>query len=116
MVREKVPSPRQPNTIDGGYVYDIYYMNSPQFDFRNLENILAIEALREDLIVEEQGRRDSEDEYGDDEDSNDESNWRNDYPDEDEDIFVDAVCGYDDEEHHQVEDRSGKLHSGLDKS
>ena len=98
MVRETIKPANESRADDDGYVYDIYYMNSPKFDFRNLENILAIEALREDLVAEEQGRRDSEEEYGEDEDSNDENNWRNDYPDEDDDLFADTIDFVDEED------------------
>ena len=76
MVRKKVQEHAQ------GYVYDLYFTNSQDFDFRLLENILTVEALGEELQFHDY--RDEECEvYDDDEDSNEEDNWRNDYPDED---------------------------------
>ena len=34
------------NHAEQGYVYDLYYMNNVEFDFRAFENIIAIEAFR----------------------------------------------------------------------
>ena len=51
MVREKVEPPvHKPPQADGDYVYDIYYMNDARFDFRNFEQILCIEACKDELI------------------------------------------------------------------
>jgi hypothetical protein len=56
MVREKVTPPSRlaslavpemcDQTEDDNYVYDVYYMNDSKFDFKSLENILAVEACR----------------------------------------------------------------------
>ncbi len=72
MVRQRVPTQ---------YVYDLYYMNNPDFDFRALEHVLAIEARDEAELVPDEAEPDEY--YEDEDDSNDEDNWRNDYPDED---------------------------------
>lgn len=71
-------------TNDGDYVYDIYYTNSQQFDFRLFERDLTFQAFGGDLMFD-RDTDDVEEEfvYGDDDDENDESNWRNDYPEED---------------------------------
>lgn len=71
---------------DDDYVYDIYYTNSHQFDFRLFERDLTFEALGRDLMFDRGGDDVVDDEYvyGDDEDDeNAESNWRNDYPEDD---------------------------------
>ncbi len=65
------------------YVYDLYYFNNRDFDFRALENILAIEALKEEYIYPSDEEAEYREVYEDEDDSNDEDNWRNDYPDED---------------------------------
>ena len=75
MIRERVQS------VMSEYVYDLYYMNNPDFDFRALENVLAIEARDEVEYVSDLPQCD--DIYDDEDDSNEEDNWRNDYPDED---------------------------------
>ena len=69
---------------DEDFVYDIYYTNSQQFDFRTFEHDLTLEAFNLDLAHDREGEE-VEDEfvYGDDDDENIEANWRNDYPDED---------------------------------
>ena len=78
---------------DDLYVYDLYYTNSRDFDFRWLENALTVEAFGSSLRgmeedFEEEGGRDE------DEDSNDEGNWRNDYPDEDPGFVDNQDVGY----------------------
>ena len=37
------------------YVYDLYYLNKRDFDFRMLENILAIEAYSNDFVHDYRG-------------------------------------------------------------
>ena len=85
MVREKVKRPdgKDLKTEGSDYVYDLYYMNQRDFDFRQLENMLSIEAYKEDYDFQEYRSNDWEEHYDDDDDSNDEDNWRNDYPEED---------------------------------
>ena len=79
---------------DESYVYDLYYTNSRDFDFRLLENDLTVEAFGQDYRTAE------EDELGvggggeEDEDSNDEGNWRNDYPDDDPGFIDNHDLGY----------------------
>ena len=79
---------------DESYVYDLYYTNSRDFDFRLLENDLTVEAFGQDYRTTE------EDELGvggggeEDEDSNDEGNWRNDYPDDDPGFIDNHDLGY----------------------
>ena len=82
LLRQQVPAAAENN-----YVYDLYYINSngQQYDFRDLENILSIEALHDELVCESDRQEECNDVYDDDDDSNDENNWRNDYPDEDPD-------------------------------
>ena len=78
------------------YVYDIYYMNNATFDFHHLENILAVEAFNdsEELYGGKYGEG-REEVYDDEDDSNDEDNWRNDYPDEDPRIYENGGDCYD---------------------
>ena len=77
---------------DDQYVYDLYYTNSRDFDFRLLENVLTVEAFGRDAVR----NTDDDDDYGDyeDEDSNDEGNWRNDYPEEDPGFIDNQGIGY----------------------
>lgn len=79
------------------YVYDIYYTNNRDFNFRALESALTVEALSSDPMYS--GRFDNESDedeqvYEDEDDSNDEENWRNDYPDEDPRFFENAEGTY----------------------
>ncbi|XP_014781299.2 probable RNA polymerase II nuclear localization protein SLC7A6OS [Octopus bimaculoides] len=76
MEREKVH-----HNTNGEYVYDLYYTNRSGFDYRWLESTSSIE-LYEQILMDD--RLSDSDEYvEEDSDSNDENNWRNDYPDED---------------------------------
>ena len=78
---------------DDQYVYDLYYTNSRGFDFRLLENVLTVEAFGQDGMGNGDDFVDENREY-DDEDSNDEGNWRNDYPDEDPGFIDNQDIGY----------------------
>ncbi|XP_052229986.1 probable RNA polymerase II nuclear localization protein SLC7A6OS isoform X2 [Dreissena polymorpha] len=81
LVRETVAVSHE----DDDYVYDIYYTNSRDFDFRQFERDLTFEAFNNDFMNERESDE-VEDEfvYGDDDDDeNEESNWRNDYPEVD---------------------------------
>lgn len=52
MVREKVdPKQQAEQATSSDYVYDVYYLNKADFDYRALENILAIEALKEEEYI-----------------------------------------------------------------
>lgn len=80
MIREAVTRP-----IESEYVYDLYYTNSQQLDFRQLQDFLTIQAFGDELVFAD-NRADEEEfveVYDDEDDSNDEGNWRNDYPEED---------------------------------
>ena len=82
MIKEKVTSPV--NDMDKSYVYDLYYINQPHFNYTWLENIPYVDIYRQDENYINDQYSDPEDIYeDDDDDSNDENNWRNDYPDED---------------------------------
>ncbi|XP_033113116.1 probable RNA polymerase II nuclear localization protein SLC7A6OS [Anneissia japonica] len=69
------------------YVYDLYYAESSDFDFASEHVVLGLDPynLSQPVVTEEE----EDAGYGqdDDEDSNDENNWKNDYPDEDPDYF-----------------------------
>lgn len=76
------------------YVYDLYYTHT-QLSQQHLEAVLKVEAMCNELLNLDQ-RLSDDDEVGDlDEDSNDESNWRNDYPDEDPGFFENEGQDYD---------------------
>lgn len=93
LVREKVSTDSKED--EENYVYDIYYVNSGRFDFRELENDLTVEALFQDQMVYDEYRASECTEvYDDDDDSNDEDNWRNDYPDEDPRFFENEGIEY----------------------
>ncbi|KAL3859995.1 hypothetical protein ACJMK2_010172 [Sinanodonta woodiana] len=86
MIREKV-QPGGGSRGEEEYVYDLYFTNIHDFDFRFLENNLIVEALQQEQELVNDDDHDFEEVYDDDDDSNDESNWRNDYPDEDPRFF-----------------------------
>ena len=44
MIRETVKADQDEDAAD--CVYDLYYINDPEFDFATMDNILAIEAYR----------------------------------------------------------------------
>lgn len=84
MEREQVAT--TPN--EDQYVYDLYYLNRLDLDFGVLENVMNIEAYHNDSEFDQYRDADNLAEvYEDEDDSNDESNWRNDYPDEDPKFF-----------------------------
>ena len=58
--------------------------------------VLTVKSICDDFVNEEVDVNDRELVYEDEDDSNDESNWRNDYPDEDPCFFEndDADCYY----------------------
>lgn len=58
------------------------YRESADFDHTMLEDMLCLEAFGEDYSVFREYRDDQRLFEDDDDDSNDEDNWRNDYPDE----------------------------------
>ncbi|KAM9410111.1 putative RNA polymerase II nuclear localization protein SLC7A6OS [Pholidichthys leucotaenia] len=85
---------------DEDYVYDLYYQETATPGW--IQDILSVRAYTDegelvpDLVVHE------EEVYDDDDDENEESNWRNDYPDEESDTDSDreeCYGGYWEEEH-----------------
>ena len=75
------------------FVYDLYYSDipsretcSPDFSDVLLDNLLSVHEVNMEDFVNEANVDEDEPFLGnldDDEDSNEESNWRNDYPDSD---------------------------------
>ncbi|KAL4234125.1 hypothetical protein ACF0H5_005778 [Mactra antiquata] len=83
---------------DDDYVYDIYYTNSREFDFRLFERDLTFEAFNNDFMMPRGGNDDIDDDFvynDDNDDENAESNWRNDYPEEDPRIYEAEASAYD---------------------
>jgi len=85
MIREKLtvsdgPRTEQIKSDKEGYVYDFYY---PSDNYGRLGDIVEVLPFDSDL-VHETLEGDFGELYDDEDDSNDEGNWRNDYPDEDE--------------------------------
>ncbi|XP_078688286.1 putative RNA polymerase II nuclear localization protein SLC7A6OS [Branchiostoma floridae x Branchiostoma belcheri] len=84
MIREKLTlsdSPAAPQQSPE-FVYDIYYSDS--LDPTHLQHIVEVTDCQQMELVHEDADDEGEDIYDDEDDSNDESNWRNDYPDENE--------------------------------
>ncbi|XP_067002743.2 probable RNA polymerase II nuclear localization protein SLC7A6OS [Anabrus simplex] len=74
----------QESKEDPSYVYDLYY--GVAGDFMVLDHLVDIHPLPQPVdfsTLRGPGEDDSEVELEEDEDSNDENNWRNDYPDSD---------------------------------
>ena len=93
LIREKASTELTEDEED--YVYDIYYMNSGKFDFHELESDLTVEAMYQDMMVYDEYRAsECTEAYEYDDDSNDEDNWRNDYPDEDPKFFENEDTEY----------------------
>ncbi|CAL8246754.1 unnamed protein product [Lota lota] len=85
---------------ENDYVYDLYYQESAELGW--IQDILSVRAYADegelvpDLVVHE------EEVYEDEDDENEEGNWRNDYPDSDNDGDSDReerYSGYWEEEH-----------------
>jgi hypothetical protein len=92
MVRETVALPtvgKSSNSAatsgDDRYVYDVYYANDAQFDFRSLEKVLAVEAFSDENAEYMYDETESDEDAAayDEDDENAENNWRNDYPEDD---------------------------------
>ncbi|KAL8589322.1 hypothetical protein ACOMHN_052325 [Nucella lapillus] len=75
------------STAESNYVYDLYYthQSDPSYTFRDIENILSIEALHNTMLTDADRMQECEEVYDDEDNSNDEDNWRNQYPDRDPD-------------------------------
>ncbi|EDV27249.1 uncharacterized protein TRIADDRAFT_54998 [Trichoplax adhaerens] len=71
------------------YTYDLYWCRNSAYrtndEFTSLGNTIEFESFDEQLLTLDHWQQDKEynEHYYDEDDSNDESNWRNDYPDED---------------------------------
>ncbi|XP_015809440.3 probable RNA polymerase II nuclear localization protein SLC7A6OS [Nothobranchius furzeri] len=93
---------------DEDYVYDLYYQEAVTPGW--IQDILSVRVYADDgelvpdLVVHE------EEVYDDEDDENEESNWRNDYPDEGSDADSDREQRYGDywEEEHSYSRRSWK--------
>ncbi|XP_065089901.1 probable RNA polymerase II nuclear localization protein SLC7A6OS [Ochlerotatus camptorhynchus] len=93
-----------------GYVYDLYVVDDTQpqvhipFIPDNLDDI-SVAIYDDPLFSSHRGLGDRSDSLGEEsEDSNDENNWRNDYPDEDEDVFGDCQSVGEDDMRRAVEE------------
>ncbi|KAK2560346.1 putative RNA polymerase II nuclear localization protein SLC7A6OS [Acropora cervicornis] len=88
MFREKLTLSEDPKTEQKnnsqreGYVYDFYY---PSDNYGRLGEIVEVVSFDYE-VVNESLRDDFGHIYDDEDDSNEEGNWRNDYPDEEEDL------------------------------
>ncbi|XP_070574961.1 probable RNA polymerase II nuclear localization protein SLC7A6OS [Ptychodera flava] len=93
MIREKltIEDETKPQVIEPEYVYDLYYADPATVDLPALKDIVSIMGYNQDEFVYDGNGEDREYVYGgdDDDDSNDEDNWRNDYPDEDPNYYGD---------------------------
>ena len=96
LIREKVsPINKSRRNVEldlkqNEYVYDIYYAKNVDIHLDLLyPNNFEIKSFNQNLEFDDNLLDEPDDVYEDDEDSNDEANWRNDYPDEDEDDDID---------------------------
>lgn len=72
--------------MESDFVFDLYVVDGTQNVEIDYENLISIRPF-DDLVYQATDDAYNESEY-EDEDSNDENNWRNDYPDTDEDFSV----------------------------
>ncbi|KAJ8876810.1 hypothetical protein PR048_021257 [Dryococelus australis] len=77
--------PSLPAIIEDGYAYDLYYVDMNDM---LLENSVELEVFQKDVFCP-RDRNCSSDTDNDSEDSNAESNWRNEYPDTEDSCSVD---------------------------
>lgn len=91
MVSTEVSAP----LAESEYVYDLYYTHS-NLSGLDVQAVLTVQSICDQFVNEEEEGPDGELVYDDEDDSNDESNWRNDYPDEDPHFFEndDGDCYY----------------------
>ncbi|KXJ28036.1 probable RNA polymerase II nuclear localization protein SLC7A6OS [Exaiptasia diaphana] len=82
MIREKlaVSEVKKPDILEENYVYDYYYAPKSNREFGDVLEITCFDD--DDEFYLETADREFEATFEDDDDSNDENNWRNDYPDE----------------------------------
>jgi len=102
MIREYVSAQKDYSAeSEYGYVYDVYYSQSnaegalnQDFDDSLLDGLISIQPFNSgDNLLYDEYRDDPEEfKYEDDEDSNDEDNERNEYPDEDEESSYLGYC------------------------
>ncbi|CAL1532310.1 unnamed protein product, partial [Lymnaea stagnalis] len=93
MVSKRVMSPPK---NEREFVYDLYYAHNNLSDL-DMEAVLTVTALCDDFVNDDnENNPDRELVHDESDDSNSESNWRNDYPDEDPHFFEneDAEYGY----------------------
>ncbi|CAE1315496.1 unnamed protein product [Acanthosepion pharaonis] len=116
MIKEKVTLPM--NDADKTYVYDLYYINQPHFNYSWLENIPYVDVYKQDELFINDQYSDSEDIYedddddkedDDDDDSKDEFNAAN----SDDDDYLAAklercFLGNDDEDHDNEGEEDGE--------
>uniref|UniRef100_A0A0B7AF29 Transcription factor Iwr1 domain-containing protein n=1 Tax=Arion vulgaris TaxID=1028688 RepID=A0A0B7AF29_9EUPU len=77
------------------FVYDLYYTHNNLSDL-DKEAVLTVEALCDELVCDQDIESSDRDlVYEDEDDSNDENNWRADYPDEDPRYYENAEEDYD---------------------
>jgi len=84
---QPVSTPENKNP-DEGFVFDIYVAREGMEDNPADNEFVSVHLTDDDLMFERYREDDSDSEYGgmdDDDNSNDEGNWRNDYPDTDPD-------------------------------
>jgi len=103
-------------TVDAGYVYDVYLADIDDFTERLLDFNFSIEKCSVDPAMVDY-REDPEDLMkmeDEDEDSNEEGYWKNDYPDEDEHFEEgnDYYRQYEDDEDEEVLQRVKCFHIG----
>ncbi|EAT45368.1 AAEL003332-PA [Aedes aegypti] len=104
------PEEKRP-AAEQDYVYDLYVADEAQQQLHipyipdNLDDI-SVAIYDDPLYSSHRGLGDrSDDSMGEEsEDSNDENNWRNDYPDEDEDVFGDCQSVDEDDMRRAVEE------------
>lgn len=72
----------------------MYYTNNQEFNFKALESDLKIQLYDDELIFADDRNFTNEEIYEDEDDSNDEDNWRNDYPDEDPHFYENEDAEY----------------------
>ncbi|KAK6619232.1 hypothetical protein RUM44_003614 [Polyplax serrata] len=111
----KEKSEEEPAATENAYVYDLYYTNvecDPDYSDMFMEHLLSVQPLQTDLDF--RNGEDCFDEVDPDEDdSNDENNWRNDYPDSD--VYVDEDDN-EDEEDDYLSRQLNKFHFGTEDS
>ncbi|XP_065051772.1 probable RNA polymerase II nuclear localization protein SLC7A6OS isoform X2 [Rhopilema esculentum] len=81
MFREKLTISEDSEIQDSEYVYDLYYGQEKVLG--DTESLLYIQSLDQDLLCDIELDEQNSPAIDDEDDSNGENNWRNDYPEED---------------------------------